>query len=75
MKATYGIRKSNGLHFHWTNKNGKLQPKAQFKTLEDCLDFMKTHRINKNIYTPYVCPDCGMWHIGHSHKRNKKKYD
>lgn len=45
-----------------------MVPKMQFKTLYDCLGYMDKHHISKNKFHPYVCPDCGMWHIGHSKK-------
>lgn len=57
------------MHEHWTQKHGKLVAKVQFKTLDEVLDYMDKHHINKDIYHPYVCSECGMWHIGHS--RNK----
>lgn len=63
MKKTH---RNSLLKMHWTSKKGKMVPKAQFKTLEDALAFMDKKGINKNVYHPYVCPDCGMWHIGHS---------
>ena len=56
---------SKGLKAHWTSKSGIMVPKAQFKTLDDALEFMDKRKIDKDIYHPYVCPDCGMWHIGH----------
>ena len=43
-----------------------MKPKKQFKTLGECLEFMDKCNINKDKFHPYVCPDCGMWHIGHS---------
>lgn len=58
-----GFMKS--LSNHWTSKHGKMVPKVQFKTIEDALSFMDKRNIDKNIYHPYVCRDCGMWHIGH----------
>ena len=54
------------LHAHWTRRKGKLVPKVQFKTLEEAFEFMDKRKIDKDVYHPYVCPDCGMWHIGHS---------
>lgn len=66
MSQIYGIRKSKALHQHWTNKHGKMVPKMQFKTLDNCLEYMNKHKTNKDKYHPYVCPDCGMWHIGHN---------
>lgn len=71
MKQSYGITKSKALHQHWTNKHGTMVPKMQFKTLDDCLGYMNKHKINKNKFHPYVCPDCGMWHIGHSNHNQK----
>ena len=65
MKKPYGIRKSNALHFHWTWKHGKMIAKKQFKTLDNALAFMDKRHIDKDVFNPYVCPDCGMWHIGH----------
>lgn len=66
MKAPYAIRKSKALHQHWTWKGGTMKPKAQFKTLDEALEYMDIKKINKNVFHPYVCPDCGMWHIGHN---------
>lgn len=66
MSQSYGIRKSKALHQHWTWKGGIMKAKMQFQTLENCLEYMDKHKINKAKYHPYVCPDCGMWHIGHS---------
>ena len=72
MSQSYGIRKSKALHQHWTWKSGIMKPKRQFKTLDDCLEYMDKRRINKDKYHPYVCPDCGLWHIGHSKNSNLK---
>lgn len=57
------------MHEHWTQKRGKFVAKVQFKTLEEVFDYMDKHHIDKDVYHPYVCSECGMWHIGHS--RNK----
>lgn len=72
MNKAYGIRKSKALRQHWTWNGGAMHPKKQFKTLDDCLGYMEEHRINKDKFHPYVCPDCGMWNIGHSKKRERK---
>lgn len=53
------------MHEHWTSKKGRLVAKAQFSTLDECLEFMDKRKINKDIYHPYICSECGMWHIGH----------
>lgn len=66
------IQKAKALHQHWTNKHGTLVPKAAYKTLGEALAFMDKNTINKDKYHPYVCPDCGMWHIGH-YKRKQHK--
>lgn len=66
MSQSYGIRKSKALHQHWTWKSGIMKSKRQFKTLDDCLEYMNVHMINKDKFHLYVCPDCGLWHIGHS---------
>ena len=66
MKQSYGIRKSKFIRQHWTWKGGSMKPKKQFKTLGECFEFMDNHHINKDKFHPYVCLDCGMWHIGHS---------
>ena len=66
MKQPYGIRKSNALHQHWTWKGGSMKPKAQYKTLGEALMFLSQNEKLKNNYHPYLCPDCGMWHIGHN---------
>lgn len=52
-----------GLKAHWTSRKGIMVPKVQFKTLDEALEFMEKRKIKG--YHPYVCPDCGMWHIGH----------
>jgi len=41
-----------------------MVPKMQFKTLNEVIEYMDKHNINKDIFNPYVCSDCGMWHIG-----------
>ena len=61
---------AKGLKQHWTVKHGKMVPKIQFKTLDEVLSYMKKHHINGVKYHPYICSDCGQWHIGHN-KRNK----
>jgi hypothetical protein len=61
-----------GLRQHWTSKHGVMVPKMQFNTLQDALSYIKDHHINNNKYHPYVCPDCGLWHIGHNHKKKRK---
>ena len=66
MTTAYGIRKSKALHQHWTWKNGVMKAKLQFKTLDEVLAYMDEHKIDKNKFHPYICSDCGMWHIGHS---------
>ena len=63
---SYGVRKSKALHQHWTWKGGVMKPKTQYKTLDDALKFLLKHEKLKNNYHPYICPDCGMWHIGHN---------
>lgn len=47
-----------------------MVPKMAFKTLDECLDYIKAHHI-KDIYHSYVCRECGMWHIGHSKKHKQ----
>ena len=59
------MAKFKSLNNHWTNKHGVMRPKKQFDTLQDALGYMDAHNINKLIYNPYVCVDCGLWHIGH----------
>lgn len=58
---------------HWTHKGGKMVAKVQFATLDNAIHFMEKHRINSDIYHPYVCSECGQWHIGHHHKKKKQK--
>lgn len=43
-----------------------MVPKMAFKTIDEALGYMDERMINKNIFHPYICPDCGMWHIGHA---------
>lgn len=69
IKLPYSIRKSRALHQHWTQKGGTLVAKVPFRTLNDALDFMNKKHINKDLYHPYVCRECGMWHIGHTKKK------
>ena len=57
---------------HWTQKGGKMVAKLQFQTLDDTIRYMEEHHIKSDIYHPYVCSECGQWHIGH-HKNAKKK--
>lgn len=61
-----------GLNQHWVRKRGGHVPKIAYKTLFDALDFLEQNPKLKNKYTPYVCSVCGMWHIGHLHKRDRK---
>lgn len=56
---------------HWTLKHGKMVPKLQFKTLDEALLYIRNHHINSDKYTPYICRDCGLWHIGHSKPKKK----
>ena len=60
------------LQQHWTNKKGVMKPKRAFKTLDEVLSFIKDSKIDDGKYHPYVCAECGMWHIGH-HKSKKRK--
>ena len=66
MRQSYGVRKSKALHQHWTWKGGVMKPKVQFKTIDDALEFLSKNEKLKKYYHPYICPDCGMWHIGHN---------
>ena len=65
-------RREAALHAHWTQKKGKLVPKVQFPTIEEAIEFMEKKSIDKDTYHPYICPDCGAWHIGH-YKGTKHK--
>ena len=56
---------------HWTQKNGRMVAKKQFKTIEEVLEYMRKHHINEEIYHPYICKECMMWHIGHYKKETK----
>ena len=62
-------RLSRSLNEHWTQRGGSLVAKVQFKTLDEALSFMDRRRVNKDVYHPYVCSECGMWHIGHHKTR------
>ena len=64
-------RFGGAINEHWTQKKGIHVPKVAFDTLDDCLYFMERKRISKDVYHPYVCSECGQWHIGHY--TNKKK--
>ena len=46
-------------------------PKVQFRSLDEALAFMDRKHINKDTYHPYICKDCGMWHIGHYKTTNQ----
>lgn len=59
---------AKGLKQHWTVKHGRMVPKRQFKSLEEALSYIEKRHINKDIYHPYVCSDCGQWHVGHNRK-------
>ena len=60
---------SGKLNQHWTSKHGVMVQKLQFQTLDEVLMYMEANRIDTNIYNPYVCSICGLWHIGHYRKR------
>ena len=66
-------RFSNALNQHWTQKHGKHVPKKPFRTIDECLKFMTEHNINQDLYHPYICQECGMWHIGHLHQHKHKR--
>lgn len=66
-------RDLKGLRQHWTSKHGIMVPKLQFNTLKDTLDYIKIHHINILKYHPYICSECGQWHIGHNRHKPKKK--
>ena len=40
--------------------------------LEKQIRYMEEHHINSDIYHPYVCGECGQWHIGHNKQKSKK---
>ena len=65
MKRLKKRKLGTEINQHWTQKGGRHVPKKVFNTLEDCLIFMHDKGINQNIYHPYICRDCGNWHIGH----------
>lgn len=66
MRQIRGIRNLKQLHQHWTWKKGVMKPKVQFNTLNDALEFLAKNNFIKQKYHPYICSDCGMWHIGHN---------
>lgn len=70
MKKPYSIRKSGALHQHWTWKSGVMKAKMQFKTIDEAIEFIHKHRLS-NKYHPYICTECGMWHIGHNKLKNR----
>ena len=53
------------LKHHWTMKHGKMMEKRVFTSFNEAVECMKKEHINPNIFAPYKCVDCGMWHIGH----------
>lgn len=61
------------MHEHWTQKGGKMVAKLQFKTINEALSYMDSKRINKDVFHPYLCSECGLWHIGHIFKKNRKR--
>lgn len=63
------IFKIGGLKQHWTSKHGVMKPKKAFRTLNDALVFIQENKINDCKYHPYVCVECGQWHIGHREKK------
>lgn len=58
------------MHWTYTGANTSREPRAKrgFSTLDDALRFMEDNRMDKNIFTAYVCDYCGQWHIGHRKK-------
>lgn len=58
---------------HWTQKNGMMVPKLQFRTLNEVLEYLDENDIDKDVYHPYVCPECGQWHIGHHRNKMERK--
>ena len=65
-------RRLIGLKQHWTSKHGVMVPKKAFKTLQEAVAFIETHHKANPKYHPYVCEECGSWHIGHSKPKKKK---
>ena len=49
-----------------------MKPKLQFKTIDDLLVYLAERKIDKDKFHPYICPDCGMWHIGHNKGKDTK---
>ncbi len=63
MRQYLKIQNQKQLHEHWTKKGCILKPKKQFNTLEEANNFISENK--KKNYHPYICSDCGLWHIGH----------
>ena len=68
-----GLAFARKLKQHWTSKHGIMVPKKSFKTLDEAVAFCEEHYKSKPQYHPYICADCGQWHIGHSKPKKKKK--
>ena len=47
---------------HYARKNGKWKPKKKFLSEDDAHSWIKKYKMYK--YIPYVCKQCGKWHIG-----------
>jgi len=56
-----------GLKNHWTFSRGKMIPKKQFQSEDEAYLFIEENKMKG--YHPYLCRDCGMWHIGHRLKK------
>jgi hypothetical protein len=69
----YSAARLIGLKQHWTSKHGKMVPKREFKTLQEALDCIFKHHINSDKYHPYVCSECGQWHIGHNRTKKRRR--
>lgn len=55
-------------HWTWSSRDGKQKAKMGFKTLDECLLYIERNselRQQKKELSPYICSECGMWHIGH----------
>lgn len=57
------ITVAKGLKHHRTKKHGRMVQKLPFVSLDDALEYMRQNSI-PDIYTPFRCKTCGMWHFG-----------
>lgn len=55
---------------HYCRKNGVWKPKKPFSSKEDADGWIKKYKMHG--YTPYICKECGKWHVGKKHINKHK---